>query len=292
MVSHRRFVIIGAGMVGRSLAAALAARGAAVAAVASRRLESARAAAELAGGALATTDAAEAARRGDVVMLSVPDDAIAAVCEQVAAGGGFGPGDVAVHLSGALGSDALAAARARGAAALAFHPIQTFAGASAARFEGIVCSVEGDPEAVALGTQLAELLGARAVTLRAEDKALYHAALCIGCNYFATLADAGVGLLREAGFGRDALDALMPLLRGTVDNLARVGLPAALTGPISRGDVATLREHLAALAARSPELLPLYRAVGLRTIALALRKGTVDAAQADAMRALLGKDTL
>jgi len=292
MIAERRFAIIGAGMVGRSLAQALATRGATVAAVASRRLERARAAADLAGSALATTDAAEAARAGDVVVLAVPDDAIATVCEQVAAGGGFEPGDVALHLSGALGSHTLAAAGACGAHVLAFHPIQTFARADATLFEGIVCSTEGDAEAVAMGRELAELLGARAVALRAEDKALYHAAQCIACNYFATLADAGASLLGEAGLGHDALDALLPLLRGTVDNLVRVGLPAALTGPISRGDVATLRAHLAALAAHAPDLVTLYCTLGLRTIDLALRKGTIDKGQADAMRALLGNDTL
>ena len=106
-------------------------------------------------------------------------------------------------------------------------------------------------------------------------------------NYAVTLADAGVALLEEAGFGDAALATLMPLLRAILDNLGRVGPPKALTGPISRGDMATLREHLAQLEARMPDLLPLYRVVGLRTIEVALRKGTIDAAQAEAMRALL-----
>jgi len=291
MIAERRFVIVGAGMVGRSLAAALTARGAKVAAVASRRLESARACAQLAGGPPATTDPAAAARRGDVVVLSVPDAAIAAVCEETAGRGGFEPGNVAVHLSGALGSQALAAARECGASALAFHPIQTFARVDAGLFEGVTCAIEGDEDAVALGTELAALLGARPVTIRPEDKALYHAALCVACNYLVTLADAGAGLLERAGFGEGALSALMPLLRAAVENLARVGLPGALTGPISRGDTATLEAHLDALASRAPDLLPLYRAAGLRTIPLALRKGAVDAAKAQAMRQLLGGPT-
>jgi predicted short-subunit dehydrogenase-like oxidoreductase (DUF2520 family) len=288
MIAERRFVIIGAGMAGRSLAAALGGQGARVVAVASRRIESAREAAALAGCPFATTDAVAAARRGDVVVLSVPDDAIAAVCEQVAAGGGFQRGAVVVHLSGALGSQALAAAQASGASALAFHPIQTFARADGRLFEGVTCVLEGDSEGAALGMALAEFLGARAVEIRAEDKALYHAALCIACNYFVTLADAGAGLLAEAGLGEAALPALVPLLRNALENLARVGLPDALTGPISRGDLATVQAHLDALAARAPELLPLYRLVGLRTIGLALRKGTVREARADALRSLLG----
>ena len=287
MALDRRFAIVGAGMVGRSLAAALHGRGARVAAIASRRLEAAQAAAQLTGGTRATTDPAEAAREADAVVLAVPDDAIATVCERVAAGGGFAAGDVAIHCSGVLDADVLDAARACGAHALACHPIQTFARVDAALFEGIVCSLEGDAEAVGFGRELAELLGARAVVVRAEDKALYHAALCIACNYFVTLADAGAGLLAGVGFGDAALAALLPLLRGTVGNLERVGLPRALTGPIGRGDVATVERHLAELAARAPALLPLYRVVGLRTIDVALRKGALAEPAARALRAAL-----
>lgn len=288
MIEERRFAIIGAGMLGRTLAAALHRHGLTVAAVASRRLAAAQDAAVLAGCDLATTDPAEAARRADVVVVSVPDDAIAAVCGRVAAGGGFAAGDIAVHLSGALGSDALDAARACGAAALAFHPAQTFARVDPALFEGIVVSLEGDEAAVAVGRALAERLGAQPVAMRPEDKVLYHAALCVASNYAVTLADAGVALLEEAGFGDAAVPTLLPLLRTILGNLGRVGTARALTGPISRGDLATLRAHLAELGARTPDLIPLYRIVGLRTIDLALRKGTIDEQQAEAMRALLG----
>lgn len=288
MVTDRRFAILGAGAVGRSLAAALSARGARVAAVASRRIESARAGAASAAGAWATADLAAAARQGDVVVLSVPDDAIASVCEQVARAGGFRREGFAIHLSGALGSDALAPARAAGASALAFHPIQTFAQPGPDLFEGITCAIQGAPDAVAFGAEMARFLGATPVEVRPEDKALYHAALSVACNYLVTLAEAGRGLLEQTGLGNAALDALLPLLRGTVENLAHVGLPRALTGPISRGDLATLQAHLDALRDRAPDLLPLYRTLGVQTLALALRKGTVSAEQAGAMRRLLG----
>ena len=287
MIDQRRFAIIGAGMLGRTLAAALRRHGLTVAAVASRRLGSARDAAALAGCAVATTEPAEAARRADVVVLSVPDDAIAPVCAQAAAGGGFAPGGVAVHLSGALGSEALDPARRCGAAALAFHPAQTFARVDPALLEGIVCTLEGDAKALALGRELAERLGATPVAIRAEDKALYHAALCLASNSAVTLADAGVSLLDAAGLADAALPTLLPLLRAIVENLDRVGTAKALTGPISRADMTTLRTHLAVLDARMPDLLPLYRTLGLRTIDVAVRKGTVTADQARAMRDLL-----
>ena len=287
MLDERRFVVVGAGMVGRSLALALTARGCVLAAVASRRPESARAAAEAVGCGVWTTDAGAAARRGDVVVLSVPDDAIAPVCEAVALGGGFGPGDVAMHLSGACPSALLAAARDAGASALALHPVQTFARADGSLFDGITCALEGDPEAVARGAELARRLGGPPVCSGGGAKPLYHAALCIACNYLVTLADVGARLLAEVGFGEGALPALRPLLEGAVSNLARTGLPDALTGPIARADLATLRSHLAALQARAPGLVPLYRTVGLETAGLALRKGTIDQAQARAVRELL-----
>ena len=192
-----------------------------------------------------------------------------------------------LHLSGTLGSEVLAAAREAGAFPLAFHPVQTFAAPGPRLFEGITCAVEGDREAVAFGRELAEFLGARPVEVRREDKALYHAGLAVACNYLVALAEAGRALLERAGLGPTALDALLPLLRGTVENLARVGLPGALTGPISRADLATLRAHLDALRERAPEFLPLYRILGSRTVDLALRKGTIDERQAAEMRRLL-----
>lgn len=287
MATDRRFAIIGAGAVGRSLAAALRARGAQVVAVASRSLASAREAAALAGCPLAATDLATAARLANAVALCVPDDAIAAVCHSIAQAGAFERGDVAFHFSGALPSHALDAARACGADTLSFHPAQTFARPSADAFRGVYCILEGNEAGLAFGKELAALLGATPVTIDAAHKPLYHAALCLACNYLTTLADLGVGLLRAAGLRDHALPALLPLLRGAVDNLSRSGPAEALTGPIRRGDVATLRAHLGALAASAPELAPLYRLLGLHTLALALRKGALDEGQERAVRQLL-----
>jgi len=287
MMTDRKFAIIGAGAVGRSFAAALRARGAAVAAVASRSMGSARKAASAADCPLATTDAAAAARQADAVALCVPDGAIEAVCQTVADGGGFGRGDVAFHFSGALPSRVLAPAQAAGAGVLSFHPAQTFARPDPAAFEGVYCVLEGDEAGLAFGRELAALLRATPITVRAEDKALYHAALCIACNYLVTLADAAASLLAQAGLGDRALPALLPLLGGALDNLRTVGLPGALTGPISRGDVATLRSHLAALAERQPGLLPLYRVLALHTADLAVRKGSVTRAEAQEVKAAM-----
>jgi predicted short-subunit dehydrogenase-like oxidoreductase (DUF2520 family) len=290
-VAERRIAIIGAGMVGRSLALALTARGANVVAIASRHHASAQHAAREAGIPEAPASPAEAARQANLVVLAVPDAAIAPVCQQIADQGGFEPGDVAMHLSGACTSDALAAARRAGAAALAFHPIQTFARPDPDLFDGITCAVQGDPHAVDLALALARFLGAAGVPVRPQDKPLYHAALAIACNYAVTLADAGAELLRDTGFGDRALHALLPLLRGTVENLARTGLPDALTGPIARGDIETVRSHLTALETHAPHLLPVYRSLGIQTAALARRKGTLSGdAERELLRLLQAED--
>ncbi|NQT52982.1 NAD(P)-binding domain-containing protein, partial [bacterium] len=157
-MSRHRFAIIGVGMVGQTLAGALAARHIPVAAMAARRPDAVQQAAAEVACPLATTDPAQAAGAADVVVLAVPDDAIAAVCQQIAAGGGFEPGDVALHLSGACPSAILAPAAAAGAACLAFHPIQTFARVDPALFQGIACALEGDASAVAFGEHLARAL--------------------------------------------------------------------------------------------------------------------------------------
>jgi len=287
MLESKRFVIVGAGAVGCSLAAALAERGLTVAAVASRTEASARRGAELGGAPLATTDVARAAREGDVVVLSVPDDAIAEVCRAVTAGGGFAKGDVAIHLSGALGSKVLEPARRAGARALSFHPAQTFARPDARLFEEIVVALEGDAEALSVGEELARRLGATPVALGTEQKVLYHAALCVGCNYVVALADAAVRLLEKAGLEEEALRTYAPLLRATAANIQSVGPARALTGPISRGDVATVKRHLEALDRQAPEMGELYRVAGLWCVETALAKGTITAAQAEALRALL-----
>ena len=134
----------------------------------------------------------------------------------------------------------------------------------------VAFGIEGDEPARAVAKRIVRSLGARAVFLEAENLPLYHAGAVMASNYVVALADVAQSLLVKAGVPRrQALPALIPLLSSVVQNLAQVGLPGALTGPVERGDVSSVEQHLQALQARAPEMLELYRLVGRDVLRLA-----------------------
>ncbi|MCE5277232.1 MAG: Rossmann-like and DUF2520 domain-containing protein [Planctomycetaceae bacterium] len=242
----------------------------------------------------------------ELVLLTVNDDAIEPLCNQLADAKAFKSGAVVAHCSGALGSDALISAREQcGCHVGSMHPLQTFPTVEAAveTLPKAYCFCEGDAPAVEALYAFAARIGSKAVVMDSGGKALYHAAAVMACNYLTTLLECGLELMAAAGVDpKLAATALLPLVQATLDNNAAMGPAAALTGPIARGDVATVARHVAALrqavVAVGPSDLPprhpgatlaLYRAAGLRTIELALKKGTIDAAKADALRKILSE---
>ena len=187
-------------------------------------------------------------RRGEVpsrdvtvVLLCVPDAQIAA------AAAGIAPGPVVGHCSGATGLQPLGQHRA-----FSLHPLMTIPAGGLTDFRGAPCAVEGDEVAVTL----AERLGMRPIRIAPEDRAAYHVAASMASNFLIILEDAAERLGATVGLGRDDL---LPIVRASVDNWARLGADA-LTGPITRGDVATIARHRAALTERAPDLLPMYDA--------------------------------
>jgi predicted short-subunit dehydrogenase-like oxidoreductase (DUF2520 family) len=239
--NHATIVIVGSGRVGGSLA---------------------RAASE-AGMAVLTADRdgiADACRASEVALLCVPDDAIEQVCLQVASARPM-PAFVG-HVSGATSLDALAAAAQAGAATFSAHPLQTFPD-DATRVEGASCAVSGSsPKALALATDLAERLSMRPFEVPEENRAAYHAAAAIASNLLVALEESAAELLARAGV-EDARELLAPLVLQTAANWSERG-PAALTGPIARGDSATVERHREAIAALAPELLATYEALAER----------------------------
>ena len=286
--------IIGPGKVGTAIGILAAKAGYRIVAVAGRTARSARSAAERIGGGVRAVAPAEAASAGGLVLLTVPDEAIQVLCEELAGRGAFAEGAIVAHCCGALGSEVLAAAQSRcGCAVGSMHPLQTFptVEAAVAKLPGTWCFAEGDDKAVAALVELAGAIGAKAVRMKAAGRALYHASAVMACNYLVALIDAALALAQRAGIDRQtAAKALEPLVRATVDNVAELGPEKALTGPIARGDRGTVERHLKALAECPPELANFYRAAGAWTADLARRKGTIDGATAEALRQLLNPE--
>jgi predicted short-subunit dehydrogenase-like oxidoreductase (DUF2520 family) len=277
---------IGAGPVGTTFGVRLSEQGYAVAAVADISPAAAERFAALVPGCRAFGVSQELADAVDMVFVTTADDFIPKVSSEL----NWRPGQTVVHCSGASTVQSLEAARAQGARVGSIHPCQTFAGIeqAIANLPGSTFAIEAEEPVRTTLTEMARALKGDIVYLTSEDKVLYHAAAAIACNYFTTIVKLATDLWRN--FGKtpaDAIKAYMPLLRGTLTNIETVGFPACLTGPIARGDVATIRRHLAALEKFAPELLPLYRELGAFTIPIGRDKGSLAPDRADELKALL-----
>jgi len=281
-LSKPPLAIVGAGRVGSALAILLKRKGYRVAGVASRSMESAvRVASEV--GAAASTVPWEVTPLADVVFITTPDREIAKVAEQIAAGGGFRPGQVVFHTSGAHSAEEIGAARRFGAAVASLHPLQSFADLQAAveNLPGSYFALEGDKGALILAEQIVRDLEGKSFYINAADKPLYHAAACIACNYLVSLLHLSYALYSRFGLGRrEAEEALRPLVEGTLKNIRRAGPAGALTGPISRGDGPTVEDHLRALREVGERETEVYKALAAYTVGIALEKGTLSAAKA------------
>ena len=214
-------------------------------------------------------------RPSDMYMIGTPDDQVEVACTSLARLGILRPDNTVFHCSGALPSAALDQARTYGAFVASVHPIRSFAGAEtvAASFAGTYCGIEGDNKAVERLTHAFSSIGARLVPVDMEYKSLYHSAAVFSSNYLVTLLDVAVEAYARAGVPRDeALKLIEPLVRGTVDNVFRLGTTEALTGPIARGDVATVLRQYRAVSAWDKRIGALYKRLGKFTIAIAARK--------------------
>jgi len=227
-----------------------------------------------AGRALAGIQTAADLRPAAVWMLAVGDDQIEPVCAALAAAGLLGAATV-FHCSGAKASSELRAAGRAGARVASIHPVRSFADpqAVADAFAGTWCGVEGDEEALALLAPAFEAIGARLVTIDAAAKTVYHAASVFASNYLVTVLDAALRAYTAAGVPPEvARELARPLASETLANVFRLGAPAALSGPVARGDFATVARQQAALEDWDPATASLYAALVEATTALAARK--------------------
>jgi predicted short-subunit dehydrogenase-like oxidoreductase (DUF2520 family) len=278
--------IVGAGAVGSALGVALSRAGWPVAAVASRdpdRRERFRA---MVPEARAFAEANALLEEVELVLVCVPDDAIAEVARSFR----LYSGQAIVHTSGLLGAEVLQPALAAGTQAGSFHPLVAFADTERAvtALRGATVAIEGDDQLAALLAEMAEAMGAVPVRLAAGSKAAYHAAAVLAAGGFVALLDAIAELGRVAGLDETgALSIYGPLLEQTLGNARTLGIRAALTGPVTRGDRGTLEAHLAALRDHAPGVVPLYLAAAEREIELAIARGALTTTDADRLRSAL-----
>ena len=242
-----RLAVIGPGRAGRSIATAATRAGLAV---------------RLAG----RTDALDACRDSEVALLCVPDDEIVRACASAAAA--IPPLRFVGHTSGATALEALSVAREAGAEVFSLHPLQTIPD-DQSELVGAPCAVAGStPATLGLATDLAARLGMRPFEVPEESRAAYHAAAAMASNLLVALEECAADLLDRAGLDSPSRELLTPLVLRTAANWAERG-PDALTGPIARGDAATVERHLDALRATAPELVLVYESLAQRAQALA-----------------------
>jgi len=231
----------------------------------------------------------------DVVVLAVSDAAVAEVAARVMAafkarGGDEGP-PILLHCAGSLPPDeAFAAVDPRPLGIGLVHPLKALAGTPEdANLSSTIFAVQGDVPGRDAALRLVARVGGLALELGADPGALgrYHAAAVLVSNHVHALVDAGAALLEGVGLPRgQAVTALTALLASAVGNLGRVGLPSALTGPVARGDVATVARHLLSLR-EDPAMLQLYRVTARRLTDLSAQKGRATPEELERIRALL-----
>ena len=266
--------IVGAGHVGRALGRLFYQHGVfTLQDVLTRSQASAQAAVAFIGAGRAV-DMPDALRPAAVWMLAVSDDRIGEVARQLAASCDLNDA-VVFHCSGAKASAELDPVRAAGAFIASVHPVRSFADPQqvAAAFDGTFCGVEGDRQALALLTPAFEAIGARTVAIDAAAKTVYHAASVFASNYLTTVLDAALRAYQAAGIPADiARELARPLASETLANVFRLGPEAALSGPIARGDTATVDRQQAAVTGWDPATGALYEALAIATWDLARRK--------------------
>ncbi|MBI3015965.1 MAG: DUF2520 domain-containing protein, partial [Candidatus Tectomicrobia bacterium] len=273
----KAFSIIGAGTVGTAIGCLLARQGYQPVGVASRRLVSARRAAQRMGAQAYSTIPADVVQRSRYVFIATPDRAISQVAQTLLASGRLARGALLAHFSGAHSWRILGPCRQAGIHGASLHPLYTFPDVDAAieSMKSVWFTVEGDPGGVRLARPLVRALGGKILNLpETLPKPLYHGAASSASNFLVTLISYSIRILESGGLGhKEALRALFPLIRATLDNVERLGPAGALTGPIARGDVETVAAQLQALDQHAPELAPLFRALASYTVRVAQEKG-------------------
>jgi len=283
--------VIGAGKVGTAIARALSTKGYRVVAVADLKKDARERAASLAG-SRPFESCVEAAARADVVIITTPDGAIEGVCGDISGSNASLVGKKFIHMSGALPLAALETAASRGADTLSIHPIATFADLmSAERFlPGSAFGVTCDLALLPWARDFVSAMGGRTLVVADGDKVLYHSAAVVACNLLAMVSYGAYVIARRLGFrDEETSQAFGPLAAATVENVSALGPASALTGPLARGDIGTIRAHIDVLEKFDPGLAEMYRAVSLWGLRLTEECGELDMGVIEQMKEILNR---
>jgi len=280
--------IIGAGRLGASLGYALRTKGYKIKAFSCRKMSSARSSEKIIGGGQPSTDTVDTARQGKLVFLCLPDKAIEPVSRYLYQSTLDWSKKYVFHTSGLLSSSLLRTLKRKGAFTASFHPIQSFAQKTAdlKQFEGIYYGLEGCPEALLLAQKIVRHLGGHALLIKPKDKPLYHAACSMASNLFVVLVETASSLLKKTGLEEDPSRILFPLVQGTLHNVKKLDISAALTGPVVRGDRASIERHLRALRA-FPNHRRIYTTLASQALAIVKKDRRLSTEDIKALKTLL-----
>ena len=255
--------IVGAGRVGRALARRLHELGWQITAVSASTEVNARKAVRFIGAGKPYAGVTPQVFASQTILVTVPDDAIASVADELAQVGGEAlRGKTVLHTSGALDATVLSSVKTCGAATGSMHPLQSFSGVNVPPLEGKVFGIEGDEPAIRVARRIVRALGGIPVVIAASKKPLYHAAGSFAAGHMLALEETGTQILMAAGMKRDeSVRALLSLTRQVLDHYEKLGPTKAWTGPLSRGDYGVVAAHEEALLKLQPEFLRAYQAV-------------------------------
>ena len=285
--------IIGAGLVGTTLAARLTRAGVPVAGIHGRRTELSNVASGMSGVLASSGDLPEILATADVVIISVRDARVPEIAGMLVDEKRLRPGQIVLQTAGSRpAAEMLPGLSASGASIGTMHPLiaVTDAPGTIDSLAGAYFGIEGDVDARRAAATLVTMMGGRVLELDPKAMALYHAGAVLASNYVVVLADLARSVLVAAGVPEaDALPALLPLMSSAVRNLVEVGIPSAMTGPVVRGDVASVERHLAAIKDKAPALADVYLRLGQETLRIARdRVPDLDVAAVEKMAAIFG----
>jgi predicted short-subunit dehydrogenase-like oxidoreductase (DUF2520 family) len=285
----KSIAIIGAGRLGTSLGYALSKKGYSIKALSCLSISSAEESRQKIGQGKASTDNVRTADQGEIVSLTVPDDEIEHVVQELVSSPLSWEEKIVFHCSGLLTSSVLHPLQIKGAHTASVHPCFSFPKKQRRPdlFQGIYFALEGDDTAVATAKDIISTIGGLHFKIRAEYKACYHTACSMTSNLSVALLYTAISLLSNCGIREDkAQKILWPLLEGTLHNVNKIDIFDALTGPVARGDLSTIRKHLAELE-RSPSARRIYIGLAKQALEMVKRENKIPKEKISVLEALL-----